>query len=73
MKAWMKIVGGAAFWIASVYVFAYWAHIAPEGAYTNMASSLEIFSMLFGFAYLVGVPILIRLWIFYDLPTDTDQ
>ena len=63
MSKFSKILAGMVVWVPSCYAFAFWAHIAPEGVYNGTGSSLEIVSMLFMFAYFVGVPILTALWI----------
>ncbi len=61
-----KFLTGLAFWVPSSYMFAYWAHIAPEGVYSGTDSTLEIISVLFMLAFFVGIPILTALWIFYE-------
>jgi len=66
MSKLQKILGGGVFWTVSTYIFAYWAHIAPEGQYAGMGSSLEAFSLLFAFAYFFGIPVLTGFWFFYD-------
>jgi len=52
------------FWVPTSYAFAYWTHIAPEGIYDGMGSSLEVISVLFMFAFFGGVPALTGMWIF---------
>ena len=59
----LKISAGALLWTCSSYLFAYYAHVAPEGAYQDLGSSFEFISCLFMFAYFIGVPILTILWV----------
>ncbi len=64
MKKLNKFMIGAALWVPSSYVFAYWAHIAPEGAYNDLGSSIEFISCLFMFAFFIGIPSVTAAWMF---------
>ncbi len=57
-----KFLIGFGAWTVESYAFAYWAHVAPEGAYDDLGSSLEVISVLFMFACFIGIPILTALW-----------
>lgn len=58
-----KFFIGFGVWSVESYAFAYWAHIAPEGIYSGIGSSLEVISVLFMFACFIGIPVITALWI----------
>ncbi len=58
-----KFLAGMVTWTIMSYVYAYYAHVAPESIYDEWVSSLEFISCLFMIAYFIGIPILTALWI----------
>jgi len=64
LAKYVKFFVGLVFWVPTSYAFAYWTHIAPEGIYDGMGSSMEVISVLFMFAFFGGIPVLTGLWIF---------
>lgn len=62
MSKFNKFLTGFGTWIVTSYNFAYWAHVAPEGLYDDMGSSLEVISVLFMFAVFIGIPVVTGIW-----------
>lgn len=58
-----KFLIGFGLWITTTYNFAYWAHVAPEGLYKDMGSSLEVAGVGIMLAVFIGIPIVTGLWI----------
>ena len=51
-----KFLAGMVTWTIMNYVYAYYAHVAPESIY------LEFISVFFMIAYFIGILILTSLW-----------
>ena len=62
MTKFAKFLVGLGAWTVGSYAYAYSAHIAPEGLYQDLGSSLEFISVFFMFAYFIGIPVLTTLW-----------